>query len=172
LAVRTAPTGRSWACLTDEGLLLYSLDESLLFDPFDLEVDVTPETIRGAIDEENGLKALVLSFRLNLSDLMVEAWRSIRPDSIGLIVRDLPRKHVPRLLNLLARLIERSPDLQLILTWISACLTIHGIAIKSDNPSLYSGSLRTLYKASHQMYQDLGKIATENEMMVKHLLDL
>jgi periodic tryptophan protein 2 len=33
-AVRFSPNGRQWACCTTEGLLLYSLDETLLFDPF------------------------------------------------------------------------------------------------------------------------------------------
>lgn len=41
--LRIAPTGRSWAAATTEGVLIYSMDESFIFDPTDLDMDVTPE---------------------------------------------------------------------------------------------------------------------------------
>lgn len=42
-SLRIAPTGRSWAAATTEGVLIYSIDESFIFDPTDLDIDVTPE---------------------------------------------------------------------------------------------------------------------------------
>ncbi|KAL5201946.1 hypothetical protein ABZP36_012898 [Zizania latifolia] len=41
--VKFAPTGRSFAAATTDGVLLYSVDESFIFDPTDLDIDVTPE---------------------------------------------------------------------------------------------------------------------------------
>jgi periodic tryptophan protein 2 len=41
--VNFAPTGRSFAAATTDGVLLYSVDESFMFDPTDLDVDVAPE---------------------------------------------------------------------------------------------------------------------------------
>jgi periodic tryptophan protein 2 len=41
--LRIAPTGRSFAAATTEGVLVYSIDESFIFDPTDLDIDVTPE---------------------------------------------------------------------------------------------------------------------------------
>lgn len=41
--LRIAPTGRSWAAATTEGVLLYSMDDTFIFDPTDLDMDVTPE---------------------------------------------------------------------------------------------------------------------------------
>lgn len=43
--LRIAPTGRGWAAATTEGVLVYSMDESFIFDPTDLDIDVTPEVI-------------------------------------------------------------------------------------------------------------------------------
>lgn len=40
-----APTGRCWAAATTEGVLMYSMDESFVFDPTDLDIDVTPEVL-------------------------------------------------------------------------------------------------------------------------------
>jgi periodic tryptophan protein 2 len=61
-SVRFSPTGRQWACCTTEGLLLYSLDETLLFDPFQLDIDITPDTILQTLQQHLYLKALIVRF--------------------------------------------------------------------------------------------------------------
>ena len=38
--------GREWAAVSTEGLLIYSLDANMTFDPFELELDITPDNIR------------------------------------------------------------------------------------------------------------------------------
>ncbi len=48
-AVCLAPTGRTWAAATTEGLLLYSVDDSLVFDPTDLTEDLTPAACHRAL---------------------------------------------------------------------------------------------------------------------------
>ena len=58
--VRFSPTGRAWSAATTEGLLVYSLDESLTFDPFDLDEDVTPDAIAKALREKNYSKAVLV----------------------------------------------------------------------------------------------------------------
>lgn len=60
-SVRYSPTGRQWACCTTEGLLLYSLDETLLFDPFQLNIDITPDTILHTLQQHLYLKALIVT---------------------------------------------------------------------------------------------------------------
>ena len=44
--LRLAPTGRSFAASTTEGVLVYSIDDSFMFDPVDLDIDVTPEVYK------------------------------------------------------------------------------------------------------------------------------
>lgn len=44
--VRFSPTGREWAACTTDGLLLYSLDEAAVFDPSNLDENVTPEAVQ------------------------------------------------------------------------------------------------------------------------------
>ena len=41
--LKIAPTGLSFATATTEGVLVYSIDESFIFDPTDLDIDVTLE---------------------------------------------------------------------------------------------------------------------------------
>lgn len=43
--LKIAPTGRSFVAATTEGVLVYSVDDSFIFDPTDLDIDVTPEVL-------------------------------------------------------------------------------------------------------------------------------
>ena len=65
-------TGRAWAATTTEGLLIYSLDSNLVFDPFDLEMDITPTNVKSTLAKGEYSTALMLSFRLNEKGLIQE----------------------------------------------------------------------------------------------------
>jgi len=60
--VRFSPTGRAWAAASTEGLLIYSLDETVTFDPFELSIDLTPQAVLQVLAEQEYLKALVMAF--------------------------------------------------------------------------------------------------------------
>ncbi len=77
-----SPTGREFAAATTEGLLVYSLDSRMLFDPFDLEMEVTPKAARSLIREEDYGKALSMALRLNEPDLIREVLEQVPPDQV------------------------------------------------------------------------------------------
>lgn len=52
-SLQFSPTGQQFAAATTEGLLVYSLNTSLVFDPWDLQLGITPAAIRDAIREED-----------------------------------------------------------------------------------------------------------------------
>lgn len=61
--VRFAPTGRAWAATTPEGLLVYSLDGLELFDPVDLDVEITPAAMEAALAEGDYATAMLVCCR-------------------------------------------------------------------------------------------------------------
>ena len=63
-AVALSPSERSWAAATTEGLLLYSLDEGMVFDPTDLGEEVTPQAVHAALAAKKPLRALLIALRL------------------------------------------------------------------------------------------------------------
>ncbi|OXB69630.1 UNVERIFIED_CONTAM: hypothetical protein H355_014030, partial [Colinus virginianus] len=65
-------TGRSWAATTTEGLLIYSLDSGLIFDPFELDIDVTPSNIRKKLHQKEFTMAIVMALKLNEKKLIQE----------------------------------------------------------------------------------------------------
>lgn len=74
--------GRAWAAATTEGLMIYSLDSSMVFDPFDLDIKVTPNSTRKALAKGEYSTALILSFKLNEMKLKQEVLEHI-PVSSG-----------------------------------------------------------------------------------------
>lgn len=65
-------SGRSFAACTTEGLLIYSLDDTIMFDPFQLGVDITPAGIRAQVAKGEMGDALTMALRLNQSELIAE----------------------------------------------------------------------------------------------------
>ena len=73
--------GREWAATTTEGLLVYSLDKNLFFDPFDLDMDITPDNVKKTLKDKEYTTALMLAFRLNEQNLIEEVVENIPPEN-------------------------------------------------------------------------------------------
>uniref|UniRef100_A0A8C2GBA7 PWP2 small subunit processome component n=1 Tax=Cyprinus carpio TaxID=7962 RepID=A0A8C2GBA7_CYPCA len=126
-----SPTGRSWAAASTEGLLIYSLDASLVFDPYDLDMDVTPASIRQQMKKKEWASAILLSFRLNEMPLIREVLEAVPYNQITVVCSSLPDVYVDKLLNFVASTLEKSNHLQFYLSWAQCLLTLHGQKLKN-----------------------------------------
>lgn len=124
--VRFSPTGRSWAAASTEGLLIYSLDDSIAFDPFDLSIDITPQSLLATLADKEYLLALIVAFRLNEKPLILRTYEAIPPTDVKLLAKQLPKVYVPALLRFVASHLEGSPHVEFDLIWVGAILTSHG----------------------------------------------
>lgn len=70
-------TGRSWAATSTEGLLIHSLDSRLVFDPFNLDLNVTPSSVRRQMRQHEHTDAIVQAFRLNEKKLIQEVLENV-----------------------------------------------------------------------------------------------
>ncbi len=75
--IRFSPTGGAWAAASTDGLLIYSLDDSIAFDPFDLDIELTPSAVLSVLSEREYLKALVMAFRLNERPLLRTVYEAV-----------------------------------------------------------------------------------------------
>lgn len=76
-SVQFSPSAQSWAAATTEGLLIYSLEKGVVFDPYYLSLEVTPKTIRECLKAEEYSTALVLALKLNEVKLIQEVIEQI-----------------------------------------------------------------------------------------------
>lgn len=155
--VRFSPTARSWSACTTEGLLIYSLDTSLIFDPFDLDMEITPKTIKSTLDNQDYSLALMQALRLNEEALITQVLEKTPHMTIDIVVNSLSDVYVDKLLAFVANQIEKSAHLEFYLTWSQTILYKHGNRIKQRAASRLS-ILCNLEKALTKKAEDLGKM--------------
>ena len=168
-AVAFSPTGRAFCAASTEGLLVYSLDSVLQFDPFDLDLDITPSSTIAAMDSKDYLRALVMAFRLNERPLIRRVYEAIPVADVSLVVKNLPTVYLARLLRFVAQVTDESPHLEFNLRWIEALLSAHGPYLK-DHAPLFASELRTVQKAIAKIHSDLARLADDNVYALDYLL--
>ena len=168
-AIGFSPTGRAFCAATTEGLLIYSLDTALAFDPFDLDIDITPSSTLAALKQKDYLLALVMAFRLNEAPLIRRVYEAIPVSDISLVVKNLPTVYLARLLRFVAQATDETPHLEFNLRWIEALLRAHGPYVK-DRQAMFAAELRTVGKAVARIQSDLKRLADENVYAIDYLL--
>ncbi|KAH6707473.1 periodic tryptophan protein-like protein 2 [Leptodontidium sp. MPI-SDFR-AT-0119] len=160
--VAFSPTGRSFCAASTEGLLIYSLDTTPLFDPIDLDLEVTPASTLNVLEREKDyLKALVMAFRLNETSLLRQVFEGIPYTDISLVAKELPVVYLQRLLRLVAKETEESPHIQFCLLWMEAIVDSHGRWIQ-DNKGMLDAELRVIERSVTRIQQDTLRVFEEN----------
>ena len=171
-----SPTGRSWSVLTTEGLLIYSRDQSVLFDPFDLTPDLSSETVQNALKEGKHLQALVMGLRLNVFSVQKGVFEALPSEVLDLIISQLPPKYLSPLLQMISNLVDplqafpgKPFPLQKLFIALSAIFNHHTIAIKSQRNFLLP-TLRIIQKAVLGHYKDLSGLVRDNSYEINRIL--
>ncbi|KAF2871108.1 WD40-repeat-containing domain protein [Massariosphaeria phaeospora] len=167
--VAFSPTGRAFCAASTEGLLIYSLDAVFQFDPFDLDITVTPATTLSTLAQKDYLTALVMAFRLNERNLVRRVYEATPVSDIPLVVKAMPAVYLGRLLRFVAIQADESPHLEFNLMWIEALLSKHGRWMK-DNKGGLEAELRSVEKAVRRIQAELARLADENIYRIEYLL--
>ncbi|XP_011298217.1 periodic tryptophan protein 2 homolog [Fopius arisanus] len=159
-SLQFSPTGQAWAAATTEGLLIYSLDVALVFDPFQLELGITISSVVEVLETGEYAKALMMALRLNEKDLIRNVIERIPCEDVELTVATLSHLYIDKLLMFTAVEFERSRHIHFYLIWIEIILTKSGHFINSP---FQLPILLTLKKNMQQKYDDLGRICDFNQ---------
>eukprot|EP01083_Nonionella_stella_P087419 243227_1 len=166
--VRFSPTGRAWACASTEGLLMYSLDQEMTFDPVEMDMEVTPKAIRKCMAEKDFSKALVMSLRLNETKLIRLAVESTPLSEVELVIRSLPEHFVQKTLNLLASFMDSTAHIQFYLRWLTLVLRVHGPYVQKHS-NTFATTLRFVHKNVNRHYKEIAKLCTANQFQLDFL---
>ncbi|NXV97713.1 PWP2 protein, partial [Calonectris borealis] len=131
LNIVTSLLGRSWAATTTEGLLIYSLDSGLIFDPFELDIDVTPSNIHKTLHQKEYTMAIIMAFKLNEKKLIQEVIEAVPSNEVDVVCSSLPDLYVEKVLEFLASAFEISCHLEFYLIWAHKLLMLHGQKLKT-----------------------------------------
>ncbi|KAH8413779.1 hypothetical protein KR222_008085, partial [Zaprionus bogoriensis] len=166
-SVRFSPTGQAFAAAGTEGLCVYALDKGVVFDPFDLSLEVTPKATHDALKKQEYTKALVMSLKLNEPSLVNLVLERVPYRDIELICTDLSPDFAQRLLQQLARLLQSSPHIEFYLQWCCCLLTAHGY----HDGVFQHTALLALHESISRKFETFSKICDYNKYTLKVLLD-
>jgi len=166
--VRFSPTGLQWSAASTEGLLIYSLDETMTFDPSGLDMDITPDNVLKCLASRQFSKALAMSLSLNEEPLIQQVVEQTPFQDISLVVRSMPEHRIRRIIDLLGKALSSSPHLEFYLVWARAILTFHGSFLKISSTKL-APSFRALYKNLNRSYTDLTQLCNENQYLLEYM---
>ena len=136
---------------------IYSVDDSLTFDPFYLDIDLTPQSLLAVLAKREYLKALVMAFRLNEKPLIHKVYESIPRKDARLLARQLPLVYIGPLLKFVAEHLEKSPHLEFDLIWVTAILAAHGRHLR-DRSGEYASVFRILQKGLSDSEQTISRL--------------
>ncbi|KAF2898642.1 hypothetical protein ILUMI_07536 [Ignelater luminosus] len=168
-SLQFSPTGQAWAAATTEGLLIYSLSVGLIFDPWGLQLGVTPASVREAISNKDHVNALMMAMKINESNLIQETIEQIPYNDVELTISNLSEQYLDRLLLIIANLLDNSRHLEYYLLWAENLLTLHGPKVKSQQnmPALLS-----LQKSLNRKYEQLSKLCDFNKYTMQYISKL
>ena len=153
--VKFAGTGQSWSCSTPEGLMVYRLDNQITFDPFDLELDITPDSINNAMAQSQSLKALIMSFRLGDCHITRKVYVSVPLQDISHVVRGCS-VYISRLIKHICEAFEEG-FIGFNLKWMHEIMRHHARHIR-DRHLEFQPLLLALQKAIKYIYTDISNM--------------
>lgn len=154
MSVGFSPTANAFAAASTEGLLIYAVDDSMIFDPIDLDIDVTPENTLQCLKDGEYLNAIAMSFRLNETYLIHKVFESITKENIKLVANDLPVIYVPRILEFIGSISMDTKHIEFNLLWIEAIITTHGKFI-TRNKHMFAKGLRSIQRFLTKVVKDV-----------------
>eukprot|EP01025_Chloroclados_australasicus_P005925 TRINITY_DN1192_c0_g1_i5.p1 TRINITY_DN1192_c0_g1~~TRINITY_DN1192_c0_g1_i5.p1 ORF type:complete len:967 (-),score=113.08 TRINITY_DN1192_c0_g1_i5:314-3214(-) len=166
-----SPTGQCWAAACTEGVLLYSKDTSMSFDPTYLEEDITESAVYKCLNKEQYLRALLISLRLNEREIISHVVLSTPFHYIDAIIEQLPEVWASKLFGELAMILENTPHLEFMLVWLNSLLQRHGSKLKKSN-YIPLPVFRQLSQTLKRMHSQLKDSAEDVIYKLKYLISV
>ena len=164
-----SPTGRDFAAATTEGLLVYSLDSRMTFDPYELEEDVTPKATRSKVQDQDFEVALSMALRLNEIDLIREVIEQIPSSQVQLLTSRLSERFVYFLMKFLGQEMETSRHIGFYAKWCRCVMMHHSLWIRRRWKD-FLPVLNQMQKVLTTQASDLGQLCQRNNQTVDFLL--
>ena len=188
--IRFSPSGDSWAACTSEGVLIYGRKSDMVFDPIELDMELTPEsTIRLtkqtiAAKDPEWITPMVMALRLNDSKLITYVCENIHIDHIEFTISQLPVIYLSLLLNIVSMNLGRSDlnsakviHVEHYVTMLESILRVFWKNLKNKSnvsTKKHGASISTILKATRKditnLREDLKSLSSENLDMISYLL--
>jgi len=170
MQVSFSSTGREWAAVSNEGLLIYTLDDDMVFDPISMTEDITPKQVLSNLFEGKYAVALLISLHLNESTLVKQVIEGTPYDKIVHVVKSVTPDHLDRLIEYTSQFMADSPHVEFYIQWCCEILSNHGAYMEKQR-STFMKSFRLMHKTVHSQHEELKRICDENTYTLDFVQD-
>lgn len=168
-AVAFSPTSSAFAAASTEGVLIFLVDGLVVFDPFDLDIDITPEATVEVLEEKDYLTALVMALRLNEQYLVERVYETVPIRDIGLVAAAIPPMYLARVLEFIGtKLNQGSGHFEFNLVWVKAVLAAHGQYINGHKADFGAG-MKLVQRFLARVAKDVVVISKRNGYLELYL---
>ena len=171
---KMAFSGKLWAGVTNEGLIVYTSESILSSQPFDLDTDCTPESVEKALVAGDYVRALVSSIRLSNHSLFIKVWLSIPASYVDICVRAIPPKYAAKILIQISKSAIKNvwTEYERSIDWCNAIFKVHSRYFHID-PSLMAELtpvFRVLTNLATEHVEGFISLADENRLLLKSIM--
>ena len=167
-----SPTGSEFAIATTQGVMIYGLDEALVFDPRLATENVDKSTVSSHLANRQWSAAIVGALHLNETDVISSVIRKTPVGDVDAAVRGLPAAYATALARSLARELEGTAYFEFILHWVVALLsntsTTETLTISAANER--REALRALSSILDDFREKTLPLGSENAASLRFLL--
>lgn len=172
-SIKFSPTMRTFAFASTEGIMVYSVDNTKTFDPYQLEINITPVSVLGCLKSKEYSDALMQALKLNEKQLIQNVLEQIPVDDISFVSSNLPISYIEKCLKSIAVILESTKHIEFYLKWCKVILYQHGTSLKNSIPiETLMPTLRLLQQNLTRQFDDIGKVCQHNKYILKFILKL
>ena len=168
--VAFSSTGREWSSVSGEGLHVYSLDEDMIFDPISLTEAITPDAVETKLAAGDHSMALRMAVHLNEFALVRQVLEETPFASIPHVVKTIGPEHLERLMQFIAKIMDRSPHIEFYMQWCMQLLQTHGLHMDKHRGS-FMRAFRAMHKIVQTRHDELKTICNENRYTLDFIED-
>ena len=174
-AIRTtdlsfASTGRSWAVCCTEGVLIWSLDSAFVFDPLDLDLEITPLSITQLSHEGKHTAALISALLISHSEIIEQVINVIDEANISIVASSIPPKYLHGLFGWWAGASERSSKVGRSVAWMRALMMAVTRVDSAGERHDLAGPMRRWMHILESLRVDFANKARENIYSIAFVL--
>ena len=162
------PTGKRLAAATTEGVLIFSDQCADLFDPVDLDEEVTPQAVQASLEKGRFHEALIMALRLRDDARIHQCLMSTPVTQIPSVVRQIPPGYSAPLLDAIADALRSTPDLELLLNWAKSCCSAFGAELMKTQSSV-GASVKNLHQVLDTFHTELQSLVQSNLYLMQYI---
>jgi hypothetical protein len=166
--LKIEPGGRSLAVATTEGFMIFGVEDYLKSSAGNFSIASSKTDLLQMIKGRNYPGLIVSALSIRDSKMLELFLKQIPTTYIDIISQNLPTALLETFMAFLAKQIEESKDIELIMLWLRAVILYNQVHFDNINMGLLA-TLRTAIKALRHRISKISDLAMDNRYMLQFI---